>query len=139
MVIEGAAATAVAACLGPLREEIAGKRGVVVLSGGNIDVNLIDRIINLGLAEQGRLFRFATVLPDRPGALSALTSVLASVGANIKTIRHDRGLVGMGILETSVTVELETRGPDHISEIITRLRDAGYRLAIASPASFADS
>lgn len=132
MVVEGAAATALAACLGPLRTELLGKRVAVVLSGGNIDVNLLDRIINLGLAEHGRVFRFATILPDRPGAISALASVLASVGANIKTIRHDRGLVGLGILETSVTIELETRGPDHVAEITSKLRDAGYRFTSPS-------
>ncbi len=130
MIVEGAAATALAACLGPLREDLAGKRVALVLSGGNIDVNLLDRIINLGLAEHGRVLRFATILPDRPGALSALASVLASVGANIKTIRHDRGLVGLGILETAVTIEVETRGPDHVVEVTGKLRDAGYQLGV---------
>jgi len=128
LVVEGAGATALAACLGPLRRTIAGRRVVVVLSGGNIDVNVLDRILNLGLAEQGRVFRFATVLSDRPGALSALSAVVAAVGANIKTIHHDRGRVGLGVLETLVTVELETRGPRHVPEIVRRLRARGYRV-----------
>ena len=128
LVVEGAGATALAACLGPLRRTIADRRVVVVLSGGNIDVNVLDRILNLGLAEQGRVFRFATVLSDRPGALSALSAVVAAVGANIKTIHHDRGRVGLGVLETLVTVELETRGPRHVPEIVRRLRARGYRV-----------
>jgi len=128
LVVEGAAATALAACLGPLRRAIAGRKVVVVLSGGNIDVNVLDRILNLGLAAQGRVFRFATVVTDRPGALSALAAVISEAGANIKHIQHDRGRLGIGVLETMVTVELETRGRAHVPEITTRLRDAGYRV-----------
>jgi len=130
LVVEGAGATGLAACLGPLRRTIAGRRVVVVLSGGNIDVNVLDRILNLGLAEQGREFRFATVLSDRPGALSALTAVVGRAGANIKTIHHDRGRVGLGVLETLVTVELETRGPGHVPEIVRQLHAAGYRVIV---------
>jgi threonine dehydratase len=128
LMVEGAGATALAACLGPLRTTIAGKRVAVVLSGGNIDVNVLDRILNLGLAVQGRVFRFATVLTDRPGALATLAEVVGRVGANIKHIHHDRGRVGMGVFDTLVTVELETRGPEHLPEITSRLRAAGYRL-----------
>ncbi len=128
LVVEGAGATALAACLGPLRRAIAGRRVAVVLSGGNIDVNVLDRILNLGLAEQGRVFRFATVLTDRPGSLSALAAVIGGAGANIKHIQHDRGRLGVGVLETLVTVELETRGRDHVPEIVTRLSGAGYRV-----------
>jgi threonine dehydratase len=128
LVVEGAAATALAACLGPLRRTIAGRKVVVVLSGGNIDVNVLDRILNLGLAAQGRVFRFATVVTDRPGALSALAAVIGEAGANIKHIQHDRGRLGIGVLETMVTVELETRGRAHVPEITTRLRAAGYRV-----------
>jgi len=128
LVVEGAGAVGLAACLGPLRHAIAGRSVAVVLSGGNIDVNVLDRILNLGLAEQGRVFRFATVLSDRPGALSALTAVVGEAGANIKTIHHDRGRIGVGVLETLVTVELETRGPEHVPEIVRRIRAAGYRL-----------
>ncbi|MBI2962544.1 MAG: threonine ammonia-lyase [Deltaproteobacteria bacterium] len=128
LVVEGAGAVALAACLGPLRRSIAGRRVAVVLSGGNIDVNVLDRILNLGLAEQGRVFRFATVLIDRPGALAALADVIGRAGANIKQIHHDRGRVGVGVLETLVTVELETRGRDQVPEIVSLLRAAGYRL-----------
>lgn len=128
LVVEGAGAVALAACLGPLRRSIAGKRVAVILSGGNIDVNVLDRILNLGLAEQGRVFRFATVLTDRPGALAALAAVVSRTGANIKQIHHDRGRVGVGLLETLVTVELETRGRNQVPEIISLLREAGYRL-----------
>jgi threonine dehydratase len=89
LVVEGAGATALAACLGPLRRAIAGRRVAVVLSGGNIDMNLLDRIINLGLVQEGRLFRFSTRLPDRPGELQRLVSCIAAQRANIHQIRHD--------------------------------------------------
>jgi len=128
LVVEGAAATTLAACLGPLRRLIAGRKVAVVLSGGNIDVNVLDRILNLGLAEQGRVFRFATVVTDRPGSLAALAAVIGEAGANIKHIQHDRGRLGVGVLETMVTVELETRGSGHVPGIIGRLRAAGYRI-----------
>jgi len=72
--------------------------------------------------------RFATVVTDRPGALSALAAVIGEAGANIKHIQHDRGRLGIGVLETMVTVELETRGRAHVPEITTRLRAAGYRV-----------
>ena len=128
LVVEGAGAVGLAAVLGPLRRRIAGKKVVVVLSGGNIDVNLLDRILNLGLAEHGRVFCFSTVITDRPGSLAALAAAIGRVGANIKHIQHERGRVGVGALETRVTVELETRGRDHVPEIISSLREAGYHV-----------
>jgi threonine dehydratase len=132
LVAEGAGATALAGCLGPLRRKIAGRRVAVVLSGGNIDVNVLDRILNLGLARQGRVLRFATVLTDHPGALAKLAAVIGEAGANIKHIHHDRGRVEMGALETRVTVELETRGPPHVPDIVARLEAAGYRVIAES-------
>lgn len=132
LVVEGAGAVALAACLGPLRRAIAGRKVAVVLSGGNIDVNLLDRILTLGLAEQGRVFRFATVIIDRPGALSALAAVVGAVGANIQQIHHDRGRVGIGVLETLVTVDLETRNREQVPSIVAALRSAGYRLRFGS-------
>ena len=126
LIVEGAGAVGLAAVLGPLKRPLAGKKVVVVLSGGNIDVNVLDRILNLGLAQQGRIFRFATVITDRPGSLAALSKALGRVGANIKHIQHDRGLVGVGVLETRVTVELETRGSDHAPDIVASLRADGY-------------
>jgi threonine dehydratase len=128
LVVEGAGAVSLAAVLGPLRRRIAGKKVVVVLSGGNIDVNVLDRILNLGLAEHGRVFCFSTVITDRPGSLAALAAAIGRVGANIKHIQHERGRVGVGALETRVTVELETRGPEHVPEIVSALREAGYRV-----------
>jgi threonine dehydratase len=91
-------------------------------------VNLLDRILNLGLAEHGRVFCFSTVITDRPGSLAALAAAIGRVGANIKHIQHERGRVGVGALETRVTVELETRGRDHVPEIISSLREAGYHV-----------
>jgi len=128
LVVEGAGAVGLAAALGPLRRTIAGKKVVVVLSGGNIDVNVLDRILNLGLVRQGRVFRFSTVITDRPGSLANLAAAIGRAGANIKHIQHERGRLDVGILETLVTVELETRGPEHVPDIVATLRTAGYRV-----------
>ncbi len=131
LVVEGAGAVGLAACLGPLRSAIRGKRVVVVLSGGNIDVNLLDRILTLGLVAEGRVLRFETVLLDRPGARASLAAVVGDLGANIRQIHHDRARIGLGPLETVVTVELETRSRTDVPRIVARLRDAGYGIDTA--------
>ena len=74
------------------------------------------------------MFCFSTVITDRPGSLAALAAAIGRVGANIKHIQHERGRVGVGVLETVVTVELETRGRDHVPEIVAALRGAGYHV-----------
>ena len=129
-VVEGAGAVGLAACL-THRLQAAGTKVAVVLSGGNIDTNLLDRIINLGLAQEGRLFRFTTVLPDRPGELLRLVTCIAGTGANIHQIRHERAQPDLPLTQAAVTLELETRGRDHIARIRAALESAGFAIGVA--------
>jgi threonine dehydratase len=128
MVVEGAGAASLAACLANRLPKDAAKVAVVV-SGGNIDTNLLDRIITLGLVAQGRLFRFTTRLPDRPGELDRLVHCIAQCNANIHQITHDRALPGLAPMVTVVTLEIETHGPEHIAEIERVLTEAHFDLA----------
>jgi len=99
---------------------------VVIVSGGNIDTNLLDRIINLGLIEEGRLFRFTTRLSDRPGELQRLVTCIAACRANIHQITHARAEPGLPLTQAAVTLELETRGREHIAEVERALVAAGF-------------
>jgi threonine dehydratase len=126
-VVEGAGAVGVAACLAG-RIAGAGDNVVVIVSGGNIDTNLLDRIITLGLAKEGRLFRFTTLLPDRPGELQRLVACVAACRANIHQIRHERAQPGLALTQAAVTLELETRGCEHIAEIERTLLTAGFEV-----------
>jgi threonine dehydratase len=126
-VAEGAGAVGVAALAsGHVRLE--GLTVAVVVSGGNIDVNLVSRIIERGLVKTGRLVRFFLVLPDVTGALAELTAVVASSGANILEINHDRTFAGIELGQTLVELVLETRGSTHTTEVRDRLVEEGYRL-----------
>jgi len=124
-VVEGAGAVSLAACLAG-RIAGPGSKVAVVISGGNIDTNLLDRIINLGLAHEGRLFRFTTLLQDRPGELQRLVTCIATCGANIHQIRHERAQPGLALTQAAVTLDLETRGREHIAEIERVLHDAAF-------------
>ncbi len=127
----GAAALAGAIKLGP---ELAGKRVAVLVSGGNIDINLLDRIIGHGLAKAGRLLRFSINLHDRPGELQKLLALIGSAGANVRTIEHNRTRLDIPIGRACVMLELETRSPEHIAEIRERLRRCGYAIIVESGA-----
>lgn len=126
-VSEGAGAVGVAALMsGVLR--LHGKRVAVVVSGGNIDVNLMSRIIERGLVKTGRLSRFVLVIPDVTGALSPLLGLVAGLGANIVEIHHDRAFAKVELGETRVELVVETRGPEHAAQVAERLSTEGYRI-----------
>ncbi len=126
-VVEGAGAVGLAACLAG-RIACLGAKVAVVISGGNIDTNLLDRIINLGLVQEGRLFRFTTLLQDRPGELQRLVTCIAQCGANIHQIRHERAQPGLALTQAAVTLDVETRGHEHIAQIRQTLAAAGFTL-----------
>jgi threonine dehydratase len=126
-VAEGAGATPLAALVNrPLG--LAGRAVVLVLSGGNIDVTMVSRIIERGLVKDGRLVRLAVVLADRPGALARLTALVAEERANILHIEHHRAFARANVGESEVELTLETSGPGHIEAITRRLGDSGYRI-----------
>jgi len=128
-VVEGAGAVGVAALLHHRFDELQGKRVAVVLSGGNIDVNLISRIIEHGLVKTGRLVRIVVTVPDVSGVLSELTRVVAGTRANVLELNHDRAFSGAELGETLIELVLETHGFEHIDEVCKRLGAAGYRFA----------
>jgi threonine dehydratase len=122
---EGAGAAALAALVNR-KLSLVGKKVAVLVCGGNIDVTLLSRIIERGLVKDGRLVRLRVHLPDYPGALNRLTSILAQHRANIVETDYDRAYHGVGLGETAIEITMETRGPDHIAEIISALGAAGY-------------
>jgi threonine dehydratase len=123
---EGAGAAGVAAMLH--RKTRPDGKTAVVIGGGNIDVTLLSRIIERGLVKDGRLVRMRIPLPDHPGALQHLTAILAAQHANIIQVIHDRAYFGAHLGEGIVDITVETRGPEHVGELLQRLREAGYAL-----------
>jgi threonine dehydratase len=122
---EGAGAAAMAAVLNR-KLPLAGKRVVVLVCGGNIDVTLLARIIERGLVKDGRLVRLRVHLPDYPGALHRLTGILAERRANIVETAYDRAYHGVNLGDTAIDITMETRGPAHIAELLEALTGAGY-------------
>jgi threonine dehydratase len=104
---------------------LAGKKVVLCLSGGNIDLTLISRIIERGLAADGRLCRIVAGISDRPGGLARLTAVLAATGASIKEVSHDRNFGPADVAVVRVACILETRDFDHIRQVREALTAAG--------------
>jgi threonine dehydratase len=126
-VVEGAGAAPLAALVN--RDlGLAGATVVLVLSGGNIDVTMLARIIERGLVKDGRLVRLDVLLRDRPGELARLTALIASSRANILQIGHDRAFARAALGESQVALTLETSGRAQIVELLGRLRAAGYRV-----------
>jgi threonine dehydratase len=124
-VVEGAAATPLAACLSGKLKEFAGKKCVLLLCGGNIDPNVLSRVIERGLVADGRLGRFAAVISDRPGGLADLTTQIASSGASIKQVVHDRAFAGSDVSAVHVLCTIETRNREHLSEVRAQLKSHG--------------
>src|SRR6202011_1904024 len=111
-VVEGAAATPLAACLSGKLKELAGKRVVLLLCGGNIDPNVLSRVIERGLVADGRLCRFIAVISDRPGGLADLATQIASTGASVKQVVHDRAFASSDVSAVNVL-----RSEEHTSEL----------------------
>jgi len=126
IIAEGAGAVPLAALLNHGR----GIRGPVclVITGGNIDVTVLERIIDRGLVRTGRLLRFSVVLSDRPGALAKLTAAIGEMDANILHIVHDRLSTGLPLTQSRVDLSLETRGQEHSRRIKNHLKRNGYPL-----------
>jgi threonine dehydratase len=124
--VEGAGAVALAALLFDAFAYEPDEVVVPALCGGNIDLNLLTTVVMRGLVETGRYLKIRTVLKDRPGALSDLLAVVAAHGANIYAIRHDRTSREVGLADTEVELDLETRGPDHVAELCDAIRERGY-------------
>lgn len=130
-VAEAACATTVAAVVGGHIGGLGGRNVVMLLSGGNIDVSLMSRIIERGLVQDGRRAYLRVRVKDRPGALAALTGTLAELGANVLKLDHNRSKAGLWVTEAEIDLGLETRGRAHVEQIMARLRAAGYDVSPA--------
>lgn len=128
-VVEGAGAAPLAPLLANHLPELRGKRVVLPLCGGNIDTNILGRIIERGLAADGRLCRFSAIISDRPGGLSHFTGLIAEEGASVHDIEHDRAFASEDITTVTVHCVVETRDFAHIARLRDRLEREGYRVA----------
>jgi threonine dehydratase len=127
-VVEGAGAAPLAAFLSGKLDHLMGRNVVLVLAGGNIDLTMLDRVIEVGLVADGRLSRFTVSISDRPGGLARLAEVIASTGASIKEIIHDRAFSGPDLSAVRVVCVVETTGHEHVAELHRALAAAGVAL-----------
>ena len=126
---EGAGAVSVAAAMfGKL--PIAGKKTICLVSGGNIDVTILSRVINRGLQKSGRSYVLTVELMDRPGQLVGVTSIIARMGANVISVHHDRAGKATDINACYLQVVLETRNQEHIDNILQELIKSGYHVIL---------
>ena len=127
LVVEGASAVTLAALL-ENRERFRGKRVVLVLSGGNIDFTIMDRIIRKGLVTSGRVGAFEVMIADHPGSLCSVAGVMATQRANILHVMHDRFSSDIPMGKTRVVFTVEIRGKKHLGEIVSALSRQGYEV-----------
>ena len=128
-VSEGAGAVPVAALMNGKISGLHGKKVAALISGGNIDVNNMTRIINSGLLRSWKVF-FSTIIPDQPGELVKLLSLIAETNANVLSVTHERSQHGVGIGYTAVSFELETANEKHVEHLMELLRDQHYQVTI---------
>ena len=126
LAVEGAGAATYAAALHRRVPDLAGRRVAVVLSGANIDLNILSRLIERSLVRISRLTRLRLTIPDRPGALAAALGIVARCGCNVLRIHHERFFSTAAIWETGVELTLETRDRPQVEGLLAALREAGY-------------
>jgi len=126
-VAEGAGAVAVAALMHHKLPQLEGKRVCSVISGGNIDVNVVARVIERGLVKDGRLVRINIRLLDKPGQLTIVSGIISGLRANVIEVHHSRAF-SEKFGDTTLLLTLETRGPEHVEEILGALRELGYQV-----------
>lgn len=127
LIAEGAGAVSVAAAMfGKL--PIAGKKAVCLVSGGNIDVNILSRVITRGLVTSGRNANLLIALEDKPGQLVGVSEIIAACGANVVGVRHERSDPNMAISSCFLRVSMETRDFEQIAQIRAKLTEAGFQI-----------
>lgn len=127
MIAEGAGAVAVAAAMFQ-KVDLAGKKVVCVVSGGNIDVNILNRVITRGLVMGGRNATLVIALEDKPGQLQQVSEIISSYGGNVVGVHHDRADANMAINSCYLRITMETRDHQQVEEIRQALKAAGFRL-----------
>jgi len=127
MVAEGAGAVSVAAAMFN-KLPIEGKKVVSVVSGGNIDVTSLNRVIERGLMKSGRSTRLVIELSDKPGQLNQVSGIIAGCGGNVIGVRHERTTATRSVNGCYLTLEMETRNFAHVNEIVSQLKNAGFKI-----------
>ncbi len=127
LVAEGAGAVGVAAVMFN-KLPVKGQKVVCIVSGGNIDVNTLNRVISRGLTKSGRKYTFIIDLVDKPGQLSGALSIVADMGGNVISVTHERTNASTEINGCSIRLELETRDAEHIDQIRRRLTESGFNV-----------
>ena len=127
LVAEGAGAVSVAAALFH-KVPIQGKKTVCILSGGNIDVNILSRVITRGLVTSGRMAALQIALEDKPGQLVGVSEIISRCGGNVISVHHERSDANMPISSCYLKVGMETRSFEQIQEIENTLRQAGFQI-----------
>lgn len=127
LISEGAGAVSVAAALFD-KFPIKGKKVCCLVSGGNIDVTILSRVIDRGLQKTGRLAEFTIALTDKPGELTAVSKIISKLGANVVAVSHDRADLNTDINSCYLRLSLETRNHEHIQKIKEELMKKGYRI-----------
>lgn len=127
-IVEPAGAAGLGALLCDRYGELRNKRTICLLSGGNIDVSFIHKVIERGLVSRGRQIRLSVVLSDKPGSLESICGVIAKAGANIIEVQYDRMRAGLSLNETILHITCEVSGHGHGKKLVTAIRDAGYVL-----------
>lgn len=132
-VVEGAAAASLAALLSGQLQSLAGRSVALLFAGGNIDPLILSRVIEKGMAADGRRCRFTAVISDRPGGLSRLTDVIAKAGANITDIVHERVFSGPDVSTVHAVCTVETRDRGHIRQLLGALVRSGFPVHRSEP------
>lgn len=127
--VEGAGAVTLAASLHG-KIDFKGQTTCAVVSGGNIDITLVSRIIQQGLVKEGRVATIQAFIKDKPGAIAGLLNLLATEKANVLDVRHSRHRTDLQLHQTAVVVEAETHGQEHIASLREALKRAGYEATV---------
>ena len=125
MVAEGAGAVSVAAAMYN-KVDIKGKKAVCIISGGNVDVNVLDRIIDKALQANGRITKLSVMVMDKPGQLTQLLTAIAETGANIFSVNHDRMVQDIAVSTCIVDIVAETRNKEHSEQMIEAIKAKGF-------------
>ena len=127
LIAEGAGAVAVAAAMFN-KIDIKGKKVICLISGGNIDVTILSRVITRGLVKAGRVADMVIELADKPGQLREIASIIAEHGGNVIHVRHDHGGLYTDIVGCYLSIQMETRNHQHVEEIDNAISSAGYKI-----------
>ncbi|WP_137286672.1 threonine ammonia-lyase [Halorussus salinisoli] len=125
--VEAAGASSVAAVLSD-DLDVSGETVVPILSGGNIDISMLQTVLTQALTERSQLMRLRVRIEDQPGEMTTLSGIIADTGANIRTVRHDRAVDDLRVGEAYLVFQVVTSGTGHAEKIIEEVRDAGYEV-----------